>query len=101
VSLYPEEVVLPTGFGWLDPAGGWRTEILTANASSLDVTVEYPRFSEELLGNNATAVNDIVRRRVDASMTSFNSFKDEPPDGAGPNYYLQGSFSCRFSERQW
>jgi len=93
VSLYPEEVVLPTGFGWLDPAGGWRTEILTANAGSLDVTVEYPRFSEELLGNNATAVNDIVRRRVDASMTSFNSFKDEPLDGAGPNYYLQGSFS--------
>jgi hypothetical protein len=93
VSLYPEEVVLPTGFGWLDPAGGWRTETLTANAGPVDVTVEYPRFSEEVLGTNTTAVNDIVRRRVDASVTRFDSFKDEPSEGAGPNFYLQGSFS--------
>jgi hypothetical protein len=93
VGLYPEEVVLPTAFGWLDPAGGWRTEALTASVGSLDVTIEYPRFSEDLLGDNATAVNGIVRRHVDSSVAAFESLKDEPPDGAGLGYYLQGSFS--------
>ena len=93
VSLYPEEVVLPTGFGWLDPAGGWRTDTLTSSVGSVEVTIEYPRFSEDLLGSNATAVNGIVRRHVDASLTPFESYQDEQQSSAGPGYYLQGSFS--------
>jgi hypothetical protein len=93
VSLYPEELVLPAGFGWLDPAGGWRAETLNANFGCLEITIEYPQFSANVLGEDAHALNVIVRELVDASVASFDSFKDEPPDDRGRTYYLQGSFS--------
>lgn len=93
VNQYPEELVLPAAFGWLDPSGGWRTETFTTKVGSLDVYIEYPRFSESMLGDEAASVNAIVRSRVDSCVASFDGFAEEPAGDTGASWYLQGSFS--------
>lgn len=93
VNLYPEEAVLPTAFGWLDPAGGWRTNTLATNVGQLEVYIEYPSFSAGVLGDAALAVNSVVRSKVDACVASFEGLREEPFTDTGASWYLQGSFS--------
>lgn len=94
VNLYPEETVLPAGFGWLDPAGAWTTRALTKQSASIEVAVEYPEFSQEAVGPSAAAVNERIRQYVEESMNaSAQEFQNVEADDLGAGWYQQASFS--------
>lgn len=94
VNQYPEEAVLPAGFGWLDPSGGWSTHALTKQLGTIEVALEYPQFSNDTLGASATAVNGRIRSYVDTSMNSFaEDLRDVEPVDTGAAWYLQASFA--------
>ena len=101
VSLYPEEVVLPTGFGWFDPAGGWRTETLTASVGNLDVTIEYPRLSEDILGDSASGVNGIIRRHLTLWSRRLIASRMNRRTVLVLDGICKGRSLCLFSGRPW
>ena len=94
VNQYPEEVVLPAGFGWLDPSGMWATKTLTTRLGSIDVGIEYPHFGDAVLGDAATSVNERILSHVETSVKTFaEATQGIEPIDTGAAWYFQGSFA--------
>ena len=93
MNLYPEEVVLPTGFGWIDPAGEWTTKTITKVVNEIEVGFEYPFFGEGILGAAASDVNDFIQSYVHAAVQRFIGDAGELGPGVSSAWFLQSSFS--------
>lgn len=94
VNLYPEEVVLPTAFAWIDPAGEWTTKTITKELNQIEVGFEYPNFGEGILGTAASGVNDYIQTYVNTAVQRFIGEAAELAATASPApWFLQSSFS--------